>query len=58
MPGMTSMVTVVLKQPWTDSAGIGHPPGSTVRVPETALDDLVSAGLVVTHPTETWVTCE
>jgi hypothetical protein len=52
------MVTVTLKTPWTDSAGIGHPEGSTVRVPETVLDELVSTGVIVTDATETWVTCD
>jgi len=58
MPGMPSMVTVVLRLPWIDSTGIGHPAGSTVRVPESALDDLVSTGIIVTDATETWVTCD
>ena len=52
------MVTVTLKLGWTDSAGIGHPPGAVVRVPEAALDELVCTGVVVTDATETWVTCD
>lgn len=58
MPGISIMVTVTLKTAWTDSTGIGHPPGSSVRVPESLLDDLVSAGVIVTDATESWVTCE
>lgn len=58
MPGMSSMVTVTLKTPWVDSAGIGHPEGAIVRVPETVLDELVSTGVIVTDATETWVTCD
>ena len=58
MPAMSSMVTVTLKAAWTDSAGIGHPPGSSVRVPESLLDELVSTGVIVTDATENWVTCE
>jgi hypothetical protein len=52
------MVTVVLKLPWIDSTGIGHPEGSTVRVPEAVLDELVSNGVIVTDASETWVTCD
>ncbi|MFG1925714.1 hypothetical protein [Cryptosporangium sp. NPDC048952] len=49
---------MTLKTAWTDSTGIGHPPGSAVRVPETVLDELVSTGVIVTEPVETWVTCD
>lgn len=58
MPGMSSMVTVTLKTAWTDSAGVGHPAGSTVRVPEAQLDELVCTGVVATDASDNWVTCE
>ncbi|SHN42221.1 hypothetical protein SAMN05443668_108130 [Cryptosporangium aurantiacum] len=52
------MVTVTLKTAWTDSAGVGHPAGSTVRVPEAQLDELVCTGVVATDASDNWVTCE
>jgi len=52
------MVTVTLKSDWIDNAGVGHPSGAIVRVPEAQLDELVTAGVVVTDATETWVTCD
>ena len=58
MSGMTTMVTIVLKREWTDNAGIGHPSGAVVRVPETQLDELVTTGVVVTDASESWVTCD
>lgn len=58
MPGMSTMVTIVLKREWTDSAGIGHPSGASVRVPEAQLDELVATGVVVTDASESWVTCD
>lgn len=58
LPGISSMVTVTLRTAWTDSAGIGHPAGSIVRVAEAALDDLVCSGVVDTDSSENWVTCD
>jgi hypothetical protein len=58
MPGLSTMVTVTLKSDWIDNAGVGHPSGAIVRVPEAQLDELVTAGVVVTDATETWVTCD
>jgi hypothetical protein len=58
MPGMSIMVTVTLKSEWTDAAGIGHPSGAIVRIPEAQLDELVTAGVVATDASENWVTCD
>lgn len=58
MRRISVMVTVTLKSAWTDSAGVRHPPGAIVRVPETELDELVTAGVIATDATEGWVTCD
>lgn len=58
MRGISIMVTVTLKAAWIDSAGIGHPVGSIVRIPEAQLDELVCTGVIVTDESESWVTCD
>jgi hypothetical protein len=40
------MVTVTLAREWVDGAGIAHPEGDHVEIPESQLDDMVAEGYV------------